>query len=191
MTELRQVTRTCHDRLEEGLGLLSNGANPQWLGQVLERFYGFHAVWEPAMADALEDEALFGPRRRKTLLERDLKALGRSADELDRLCRCGAAAALARTPFGSLYVMEGSTLGGQIIARHLAKGPRPMTAPPRYFNPYGSATGAMWRSLQQRLRDEAATERGRTAILEGAIDTFQVLHDWLRPVFGRSHERAA
>ncbi|MBI1180092.1 MAG: biliverdin-producing heme oxygenase [Alphaproteobacteria bacterium] len=186
MDELRRATASSHAGLERALessGLLSGPPG----GALLERFYGFHAAWEPAMAAGLGDDALFEPRRRLALLEADLHDLGRTPAELARLPRCIAAAGLAAAPHGSLYVLEGATLGGQVIRRRLhARG----TPCPRYFNPYGAATGAMWSALKARLRG-ATTMEGRAAMTAAAVATFELLHDWLRPVLGEAHDRAA
>ena len=70
-----------------------------------------------------------------------------------------------------MYVMEGSTLGGQVIARRLA-------LPLRSLVPYGSRTGAMWRAFGAAARASLGpAERGLA--LEGARETFAVLQAWL------------
>lgn len=66
----------------------------------------------------------------------------------------------AEHAWGLLYVLEGSTLGGQVIAAHLGN-PLSLTsgAGMAFFTGYGSRTGSMWkeflRALQQHVRDAA------------------------------------
>ena len=60
----------------------------------------------------------FAPRRKAPLIEQDLRILGVHQPRLE------GAQPLARTnldfALGCLYVLEGATLGGQVISRHLA-----------------------------------------------------------------------
>jgi heme oxygenase len=49
---------------------------------------------------------------------------------------------------GCLYVLEGATLGGQFISRHLATlGIGPANGG-LFFHGYGAKTGEMWKSFQ-------------------------------------------
>ena len=162
LEQLRQHTRDGHDRLEAQLHLLDEALSATRYEALLVRF---HAVWqglEPRLASRL-DRAFWAPRRRLPWLDADLAALGLAppapvaAPEL-----ADEAAAL-----GALYVVEGSTLGGRIILRHLDRlGLQPAT----YFAGYGDATGAMWKGFVARL--EAAPPDAAPAILAGARLTF-------------------
>ena len=179
LARLRVATRPAHDRLEGSLGLLDPELGRDAYRRVLERLYGFWRGWEPRMADLLRDEALLAPRRRLHLLAADLAALGSPLAAVARLPVCpvpelrDAAGAL-----GSLYVMEGSTLGGGVIRRHVAHrlgfGERSGCA---YFAGYGSATGAMWRAFLVRLDQAPADDADRIA--DGATATFTRLAGWL------------
>jgi heme oxygenase (biliverdin-IX-beta and delta-forming) len=51
--------------------------------------------------------------------------------------------------FGALYVIEGSTLGGQVVSRHLQT--IPAIASTRYFESYGSETGRNWQKFSALL----------------------------------------
>ncbi|MCR0983226.1 biliverdin-producing heme oxygenase [Roseomonas populi] len=169
---LRAETRPDHDRLENGLRLADPGLTPARYRAVLERFYGFWAGWEPRLAAALGDDAFFAPRRRLYLLQDDLRALGIRPEGLPA---CLPPPLRDRgEAMGSLYVMEGSTLGGRVILKRLdeiglAEGAR------SYFAGHGEATGAMWRSFLARLEAEPDAE----AVLRGAKDTFATLADWM------------
>lgn len=178
LTQLRAATRPAHDRLEGTLGLLDEGLDRDAYRAVLERFHGFWRDWEPAVAALLDDPALTGPRRRLHLLQADLASLGVPPAAVARLPSCSplplhdAAAAL-----GSLYVMEGSTLGGRVIQRHVER--RLGAVGCRYFSGYGDQTGAMWRSFLARLDQAPAADADR--IIAGAVATFERLAWWLMP----------
>ena len=180
LSRLRAETAAAHARLERELDLLSREVDRQRMLTVLERFHGFHAVWEGAMRRSSVG-AFFEPRSRMTSLADDLSRLGLTPERISALPLCAAAAPLAATreaAVGSLYVMEGSTLGGQVIGRALADRDWAPPAGFRYFQPYGAHTGEMWRGF----RDWAQTttpQAGHDAVVAGAVATFETLHDWM------------
>jgi heme oxygenase len=180
---LRQATQTLHVTLEAGLGLLTPPIDRDRILILLERFHGFHAAWEPAAA-LLADEDFLAPRRRAALAAADLALLGRTQAEIAALPLCAEAARFANggEAWGSLYVMEGSTLGGKLIGRRLAGEDWFPPGGLRYFDPHGERTGAMWRETRERLADLSGTAHEQ-AVIDGARATFQRLHDWLRPAF--------
>ena len=169
---LRAETRPDHERLEDGLRLADPGLTHARYRDVLMRFHGFWAGWEPAVAAALEDDGFLAPRRRLHLLRNDLRALGVAPEGL---AACPPPALHGRgEAMGSLYVMEGSTLGGRFILKRLdeiglAEGAR------SYFAGHGEATGTMWRAFLARME----AEPDAAAVLRGAKATFATLADWM------------
>lgn len=81
--------------------------------------------------------------------------------------------------FGAMYVVEGSTLGGSVIARHVerALGLRPETGCV-YFRSYGSATGRMWKAFRTRLM-AMSSPAVDDVIVGSAQRTFGVMQSWL------------
>jgi heme oxygenase (biliverdin-IX-beta and delta-forming) len=180
IAHLRSVTRPAHDRLEGGLGLLDELGVDAYEA-ILSRLYGFWKGWQPQVAALLDDEALTRPRRRLHLLAADLAALGVSREALAALPLCpltplqGKAEAL-----GSLYVMEGSSLGGRVIQRNVERCLQSVgLASCSYFNGYGAETGAMWRSFLARLDEVSADDM--EGVGRGATATFDRLGMWLSP----------
>ena len=178
IAHLRKVTRPAHDRLEGGLGLLDELDADTYV-RILGRFYGFWRGWQPQVAALLQDEALTTPRRRLHLLAADLFALGVSQEAMAALPSCplpdlqDAAEAL-----GSLYVMEGSSLGGRIIQRNVERCLKDVgRASCSYFNGYGDETGAMWASFLARLDEVPAGDMVNVG--RGATATFECLGAWL------------
>jgi heme oxygenase len=110
-----------------------------------------------------------------------LKALGLTESEISSVPLCADAHSLmadeARV-LGSFYVLEGSTLGGQLITRHLSSADWLPAQGLRYFNPYGSRTGEMWRSFRRWLESQAQ-HHAANDIVAGARATFVVLQKWL------------
>ena len=176
LQQLRTGTHAAHAALEAQpfnqaiqAGTISTAATAHFLG----RMYGFLLPYEAQLrqhhfAPAWEIER----RQRAHLIAQDL---GPAA--VAELAICGALPPLDTEAqiLGAMYVLEGSTLGGQVIARQLAKAGVPLQA---YFRGNGDATGPLWKSFCQLLSD-AATSDNSPAIVESARLTFQHLDAWL------------
>ena len=142
---LRSETHRSHEALEQALDLLRPPLDKARFTAVLSRFFGFHAVWEKAVAAHPSVAAFTHDRSRLPPLRQDLAALGLDDRQVAALPLCAAAAALAETEastLGSMYVVEGSSLGGRLISRALADQPWLPATGLTYFNPYGDRTGA-------------------------------------------------
>ncbi|HEV7254897.1 MAG TPA: biliverdin-producing heme oxygenase [Mesorhizobium sp.] len=180
LSRLRAATAQAHAALERDLAFLSDPSDRGRILGALQRFHGFHLVWEPALAASPVGRAFAGHNRLPHLTA-DLQALGLSARDIAALPLCEAAAKLVATrarALGSLYVMEGSTLGGQVINHALR---RTAWAPPgglSYFNAHGKATAARWKDFLSRLDVEAAGEDA-DSVADGAVRTFERLGAWL------------
>ncbi len=179
LARLRTATRPAHDKLEGTLDLLDERLGLEAYRRVLERFYGFWRGWEPQVAVLFQDAAFLGPRRRMHLLQADLATVGLSAHAVRMLPTCPLPVLRnAVEALGSLYVMEGSTLGGRVIERNVERclgldGRRGCT----YFAGYGTGTGGMWRSFLARLDQVPVTDAEQVA--DGAVATFERLAWWL------------
>ncbi len=75
---------------------------------------------------------------------------------------------------GCMYVMEGSTLGGRIILKHLEKqlGLLPGEGA-SFFEGYGDETGRLWNSFISVLLTYSSQNDADNAIIAGAKDTFR------------------
>jgi heme oxygenase len=176
---LRQATQPAHQRLEVALGLLDQPVSPNRILSTLQAFHGFHAVWEPALALVLP-AALLAPRLKLGLLERDLRLLGVPEASIRSSPTCGAAQMLCRSEAaaaGSLYVMEGGTLGGQVIVRELAHTGWFSKERASYWNPYGSDTGRRWTETLAYL--ESLPAAWADEAIASAIACFELLQSWL------------
>ena len=120
-------------------------------------------------------------RYRLDNLTADLAALGMSQEDIAALPRCEPASELAlslESAWGSLYVMEGSVLGGRIISKALEDEAWMPSGGLRYFDPHGAMTGVLWRRFQAALYTADAPESNPVIEL-GALRTFELLRSWL------------
>jgi heme oxygenase len=182
---LRAETRAEHESVETLLPLTGPGLTREIYGDILICLYSIVRTWEEwAAAHAPANLAeMLRERRRTPLLEADLKFLKKEARFESR--RAELASILSRPVneasfLGAMYVMEGSTLGGQYIARHVEEVLGLEAGPgDAYFRGYGANTGAMWQSFKSLLRDlpeehssEAiAAAKGMFGYFEHAIRT--------------------
>lgn len=74
----------------------------------------------------------------------------------------------AQQALGVLYVMEGATLGGNVIERHLKKNPEFEGATFHFFGIYGDETGTMWQNFKHVLNTEITSESDKEQCLLGA-----------------------
>jgi heme oxygenase len=82
--------------------------------------------------------------------------------------------------FGAMYVMEGSTLGGQLIARHvevalhLSEGQGSS-----YFRGHGSQTGPLWKEFCEMLKLRIPDEQ-TDAVVVSAKAMFSTFGIWMQ-----------
>ncbi|WP_221091305.1 biliverdin-producing heme oxygenase [Deinococcus aquaedulcis] len=170
MTQLKEATAALHDAVEAQMPVLRPDLTRAEYTQLLSQVY-----WAVAPLDAqvqaldLPGAFLAAQRQKTPLLRRDLAALGAAVPPLPLVA--GPALDLPGA-LGALYVLEGATLGGQVISRHLqgTLGLSP-EAGGAYFHGYGRATGAMWRAFGEAMTAQV-TPAQAPAVLAGAQAAF-------------------
>jgi len=181
---LKQVTLEAHERLHghDGFGAAASGAiTAADYRDLLARLYGFHAAFDARMAEAppaLARALDLAERGRARLIAADLTGLGVQPTRLAALPLCKDLAPM-QSPgdyLGALYVVEGSTLGGQLIARAL----EPIVGENRrFFLGHGGEHSRLWRSFVARL-DRLDAEPAEAADAErSALAAFAVFERWM------------
>lgn len=124
LERLRAETRLHHGAIETSLDLVSATLTLGAYRHTLVRFHGFYRPLEVDMqAVGVWTGCGFdmGARWKTALLKADLRSLGVSEPALLAVCIDLPPHANLAAAFGCLYVLEGATLGGQIINRALEK----------------------------------------------------------------------
>jgi heme oxygenase len=176
--KLREAVREDHESVERSFPILSPSLTLSAYRDLLSRLYAFVSSWEDLACSALPGEwkQLAKAHARAPLLEQDLRTLGISPDADLRpvMPRFTAVPEL----LGGMYVMEGSRLGGQHIARHLeSRFQEELRGACRYFRGFGTDTGMHWRNFLKRL--EALPEEDTPSVVRGAKGMFAAFEQWV------------
>ena len=175
MSELRRCTRESHSALEEQIAIEQALGSIESYGDLLQRFLAIYQVLEPQVLSTpdLDRWVTDLPQRRRVPdLLTDLKALDRP--QYSQLSATAAPATDVPDALGCLYVLEGSTLGGQLIAQQVTE--RLGLTPEhgcQFFAGAGRNTRALWNSFAQSLESFAAAHpECRRQIAQSALTTF-------------------
>ena len=179
LTQLREATAESHASLEAALPLRNAQLTRARYIHLLQSFHGFFAAWERDARLAADPfwTPLLTERARAHLLELDLAALGAAvptqlAEELPTLHNTAAL-------LGSMYVLEGSRLGGQYLVRDLeaSLGLTPQHGL-SFFYGFGPETGSRWKAFCLLL-EANVTPVMLAEVLGAAQDTFAAFHRWI------------
>lgn len=181
---LRHATAAVHERLHHvpvfaalAEGRLDHAAYVGLLG----RLYGFHDPFEAAIEQAGPPGLQPAEWRRANLLRSDMAALGQSEAAIRRLPRhpvIGRRWSPARA-MGVLYVIEGSTLGGRLLAQQLDHVVPADGDAGRSFLLAGTGMGHVrWRDFCTTLDFCGEDIVSRAEMVAGAIETFRDFEAW-------------
>ncbi|AFZ68214.1 biliverdin-producing heme oxygenase [Deinococcus peraridilitoris] len=181
LRRLKEHTQAQHERVEALVRVMDDPLTLQQYREVLGSMAGFYLPLEAQLSDLdLPQVFRFEARRKSALLRRDLQVLGLSQTAHAARAQLPALSTVAHA-LGCLYVLEGATLGGRIIARHVE---RQLQLTPEngaaFFASYGDTLGVMWKEFGAALSGYAAEHGGESEILQGAERTFGALERWLR-----------
>ncbi len=176
---LKRAMRAEHERVEAAVPLMCPDLTREQYISTLRRLYGVVGAWEvwSSMHAPASLRSLIASRNRCPLLQNDLAYFGETA-----LRTAGPELALPDDPasfLGAMYVMEGSTLGGQYIARHVESVLHLTNREgSSYFRGYGDRTAEMWKEFRQVLASVDETETD--VVISSARAMFAIFSEWMR-----------
>jgi heme oxygenase len=186
LIRLREQTAGEHAQTEDTVPLMSPTLTRAEYVENLRSFYRVVGAWDRWVdAHAPQDLLpLLAGRRRSTLLQHDLEAMGARVPDDDVLADFAmeesAVSGDSRSVFlGRMYVMEGSTLGGQYIARHVEETLSLVSGQGNsYFRGYGEATGDRWREFRAVLQTLPETEA--ETVIASAKEMFSIFRETMQ-----------
>ncbi len=182
LLRLREATARDHERVEESLDLMAPDLDRPRLAHAMRTLHAFWSAAEDGLAEwarRCPDDAaglVWPQRRRADLYAADLAALGGAPDPDVPLLP---PVRDTDEALGRLYVLEGATLGGTFIDRHLATLPALAGVRLRAFSPYGERTGAMWHAFRRSARAHVADGGSGDRVVGAACATFAALARWV------------
>lgn len=178
MLALRNGTAAAHKQLEATAvfaQLMKESVTTTDYARALRVMLQFYAMMEPCLKSGLLahlPDYAYTPRF--PLLQNDLQQLGMSAniqEDIRLQSPPGKAATL-----GMLYVVEGSTLGGQVLARHLyARLGERLALATSIYNLGGKLTHDHWMQVQKTLRVQADQDVDIEHVVHAATECFYKL----------------
>lgn len=183
---LKEVTRESHVALERQMPLLDPALPRGTYRHMVQQLFTYHKPLEAtllASSGFAELGIAYAERAKTARLARDLEALGLNTRDIEQLRVCESLPPLVHPShiFGCLYVLEGATLGGQIVARHLqASLGLSADCGASYFSGYGVDTGPRWKTFCGMLTAYAAHTADHDDIVAGASATYATLSEWMR-----------
>ncbi len=178
---LKKGTADIHQLVERRVPVFREGFNLEDYTQLVEQFFGF---WSPVeeilskLASLRDPDLALQSRFKCSLLREDLLILGRDpavAKKCEQLPRLDT----FLQGLGCLYVLEGSTLGSQIISRRLEeKLHLGGLSGASFFNAYGGLVGSRWMEFKRFVSASVKPEDADN-VVEAARETFMCFYEWL------------
>lgn len=178
---LQQATHDAHVRLNRH-PLLEQLTAPEYplayYQQVISAYYSSYVQIEAAIDQALsrwEIDFDYTRRRKQPWLLQDMACFGIAQPAV----QTHLAPALINDEhavFGVLYAIEGSSLGGRLIARRLATHfGLTQTQGARFFYGYGEHIDARWNEVVNMLNARLIQPNALNSAIRAANDTFQLI----------------
>lgn len=187
LQNLRIQTNASHKTLEQNplsFLLMQDTVGLEDYINYLKKLYGFVKGFEKNVFPLLRNTLPDIEQRKKThLLEADLLAQHQDLSTiviLDDLMFYQNFNTES-SAWGGMYVLEGSTLGGQIINRCLQKNIGQTIGQSQYFTGYAAETGNAWKFFLENLGIQAdKSPQEENEIIAAAIKTFDLMDSWFK-----------
>lgn len=183
LEQLRLRTRDEHASIEKCIPVFDNDFSLDDYHHLLRALLAFYQPYEEGLQGLnhlLPKELELGSRLKTQRLIEDLGepiqpvAIGLTLPSIERVSEA----------LGALYVTEGSTLGGQVIFRHIRKRFGNAAGGLHFFGSYGEKTGEMWMKFKVTAETYVPPHEYERAI-HSAKSTFRFLNQWLKYALGR------
>lgn len=187
LQELRSATAPYHLQLEKNKyakAIVGTGVTLEDYAAYLIKMYGVVFSFEqkvyPLLADIFDD---LDTRLKSKLILEDLASLNIPTEQIPTIEPHDLERFAIDIPsaIGAMYVMEGSTLGNNMLQKHLHKiiG-TPIDGKLAYFTAYGDANGQKWKSFIERMWLYIAETNCGKQVIKSAIEGFSLIDEWMK-----------
>lgn len=181
MMTLKESTMDLHKEIEQYMPVFRSDFDVPKYQALLEKMYSFYSPFEKNLQSSLESQGVsdfYRDRFKTPRLEADLHSFNvrpptQVAADLPEVKSLPALA-------GALYVIEGSSLGGQIISKHLHESLKLEPEQIQFFGGYGPQTGKRWQEFQKWVGTLAFSEEETKVAVASARDTFRSMMNCLK-----------
>lgn len=177
LKRLRDETRPLHDALDSSVSarrLMSDDVQRKDYEDYLVRFAGIVGYYEatifPLAAEVIDD---IDERKKLHLLRSDMSEI----DEQALPVFSGFTELTLPHVMGYMYVMEGSTLGGAVMYKHLHSHGVASETDGRFFLGYGADTGRRWKSFIETFTQYVIANDVADEVIAGAKIAFQRIRE--------------
>jgi heme oxygenase (biliverdin-IX-beta and delta-forming) len=175
--QLKESTHPSHVALEKKMVVMVKKIRTrQDYVKFLKLMYGYYSALEKRVQEYLSDPEIDKRRKAERLLE-DISHFENSSTP--DLCNELPPIRSHAEALGAMYVMEGSAMGGKIIAG-MIKGQAGIDGPSgfSFFNGYGEDTGRMWEEFKAFL-NRPFDEMEKLNLILTANRTFITFYNWI------------
>lgn len=170
--QLKSQTKELHDKVEASMNsnkIFDHTYTIEDYKNLLKQNALLIAKYEQAAIEVLDAELgtslELDKRVKANVMQSELANLGLQYDASVKQDTTGISAAKA---LGILYVIEGSTLGGNVIARALSKNEAFKEVTFNYFSFYKDQTGPMWTKFKTVLDEYVTSDEAKQECIDGA-----------------------
>jgi heme oxygenase len=181
LEQLRTATAVQHTTLEARLPLTHPQLDLDIYKRIIAAYYGFHLPLQQSIERFLAPQAIDPARQKIPALIKDLHALGLDDLQIQALPLCTELPAIGSVAqlLGVMYVMEGATLGGQVLRRIIAdRLGVDADSGGEFLDVYGRDTGRLWKAFLKQLA-EFDTPLHNAEVVQAACATFHCFQTWL------------
>lgn len=175
--QLKDSTQASHQALEKKMvSIIKKIRTRQDYVNFLKLMYGYYSALERRVQEYVSEMEI-GKRRKAERLLDDISYFESTATP--DLCKELPPISSHAEALGAMYVMEGSTMGGKIIAR-MIEGQAGINGPSgfSFFNGYGEETGKMWEEFKLFL-NRPFDELEKLNLILTANRTFRTFYNWI------------
>jgi len=190
---IKAATSSAHQALEKIIiGHIKNIGSQQDYKALLQLFYGYYAPLEEQLHKYFNDNNLpaYSIRRKASSIKEDLQQTGVATDNLP-LCKNLPLMQNEAAAWGIMYVLEGSTLGGQHIAKMLATKASIPSHQLHFFLGYGEKGMALWQSFTNAMNGFANNTQKENEVISAATEAFEKFQQWAGTFYAQKQLREA